>query len=75
MESEGAREQYVRPRHLISRGFADSFLGFGASRPRIVARRWGDFSVRNPLGAVIVVHGLAEHSGRYDPFAKKLNGM
>jgi hypothetical protein len=61
---EGPSKTYTRPRHLISRGFADSFSGFGPAAPRIVARRWGDFEVRDPVGAVVIIHGLAEHSGK-----------
>ncbi|MDL2272114.1 alpha/beta hydrolase [Desulfovibrio sp. OttesenSCG-928-I05] len=28
----------------------------------------------NPKGVLVIVHGLAEHSGRYDYFVSKLNG-
>lgn len=29
--------------------------------------------VENKIGAVVIVHGMAEHSDRYDDFAKRLN--
>ena len=29
--------------------------------------------VDNKIGAVVIVHGMAEHADRYDDFAKRLN--
>lgn len=31
--------------------------------------------VENPIGTVQIVHGMAEHSGKYETFAKELNDM
>ena len=38
----------------------------------IFVREWAD--VANPRGIVQIVHGMVEHSGRYDAFARFLNG-
>ncbi len=38
----------------------------------IFVREWTD--VKNPKAVVQIVHGMTEHSGRYDAFAKFLNG-
>lgn len=38
----------------------------------IFVREWAD--VENPRGIVQIVHGMVEHSGRYDAFARFLNG-
>jgi alpha-beta hydrolase superfamily lysophospholipase len=37
---------------------------------RIAFRRWNP--VVEPRAVVYIVHGMAEHSGRYDPFAREL---
>ncbi len=62
----------ARRHPVMSRSFPDFFPGAGPAQPRIVARRWGDFQVRDPLAAVVIIHGLGEHSGRYTPFAEEL---
>lgn len=33
-----------------------------------------EWPVENPKGIVQIVHGMAEHAGRYEPFARFLNG-
>lgn len=38
----------------------------------IFVREWAD--VANPRGIVQIVHGMVEHSGRHDAFARFLNG-
>lgn len=44
----------------------------GVGRLRLRYRTW---EVANPRAAVLVVHGLAEHGGRYDRFAHTLGGF
>ncbi len=70
MKKEASSTQRRHP--VMSRSFPDFFPGAGPSKPRIVARRWGDFDVKDPVAAVVIVHGLGEHSGRYTPFAQEL---
>lgn len=38
---------------------------------KIFLHKWDDVS--NPIGVVQIFHGMAEHGGRYDTFAKYLN--
>ncbi len=45
---------------------ADTFDG-----KKLFVNLWDDVKV--PKGAVLIAHGMAEHSGRYDDFAKYLN--
>jgi pimeloyl-ACP methyl ester carboxylesterase len=33
----------------------------------------GEWTVKDPVGAVFIVHGLGEHAGRYEKFALELN--
>ena len=44
----------------------------GVGRLRLRYRTW---EVANPRAAVLVVHGLAEHGGRYARFAQTLGGF
>ena len=37
----------------------------------LFARLWDD--VDSPKGVVLLVHGMSEHAGRYDEFARYLN--
>lgn len=45
----------------------------GEDGKEVVLRVWDD--VKDPIGAVQIVHGMAEHAGRYDPFASFLNAQ
>lgn len=42
----------------------------GAGGGRLFARRW---TLESPLGAVVLIHGYGDHSGRYPGVAKALN--
>ncbi|MDE7396058.1 MAG: alpha/beta hydrolase [Clostridiales bacterium] len=43
----------------------------GADGKEIVLRVWDE--VASPVGVLQIVHGMAEHAGRYDDFAKFMN--
>jgi acylglycerol lipase len=73
---KGPVEPAPRRHESIARGFPDYFPGAptaAGEKPRIVARRWGDFSVRDPLAALVIIYGLGEHSGRYTALANHMN--
>ncbi len=40
---------------------------------KIFCREWDD--VKTPKGVVLIIHGMVEHSGRYQEFAKYLNTL
>ena len=46
--------------------YVDSFDG-----TKIYTRLWDE--TKNPRGVVLIIHGMSEHSARYDEFAKYLN--
>ncbi len=46
--------------------YVDSFDG-----AKIYTRLWDE--TKNPKGVVLIIHGMSEHSARYDEFAKFLN--
>lgn len=51
---------------VMQQGFFDSF-----DNTKIYYYEWDD--VKDPKGVVQIIHGMAEHAGRYDNFAKFLN--
>ena len=62
-----------KKKFLICHGFPDLFPGYGPRGVMLQARRWGEWTVEHPVAALFIVHGLAEHAGRYDSFAEELN--
>ncbi|HET9985521.1 MAG TPA: alpha/beta hydrolase [Longimicrobiales bacterium] len=57
----------------MSSGVLEQGHGYlvGVGRLRIHYRAW---EVQTPRAAIVVVHGLGEHSGRYDEFASAMAG-
>jgi acylglycerol lipase len=53
--------------------FPEFFDGCGNSRPRLATSSWENSAVEQPFAAVVILHGLAEHAGRYTHFAAHLN--
>ena len=60
-------ETYTKRRNnMTGAKYVDSFDG-----AKIYTRLWDE--TKNPRGVVLIIHGMSEHSARYDEFSKFLN--